>query len=75
MATRRYSLAPEGNDHQITDAVGSATVTAAIEVTIDWDTLISTYGLSHANAKRMALDALQNITNYIETSGWANFSG
>ena len=71
MATRLYSLNPQDNDHQITEAVGSATVTKRIELTVDWDSL-ATDGLSGQLARRSVLDALVNFANYIETSGKYN---
>lgn len=67
MATRRYSLNPETRADQITDAVGLATVTAAIELTVDWATIISTYGLSSAQAKVQVQMALEKIESYLES--------
>lgn len=62
---------PEDNDHQITEAVGSATASKNIEVTIDWDTMISE-GLSGQLARNRALDALRKIEAYIEGAGKFN---
>lgn len=67
MATRRYSLNPETRMDQITDAVGVATVTSAIELTVDWATIISTYGLSSAQAKAQVQIAIEKISNYLES--------
>ena len=67
MATRRYSLNPETRMDQIVDAVGLATVTASIELTVDWATIISTYGLTSATAKSMVQMALEKIESYLES--------
>ena len=71
MATRLYSLNPQDNDHQVTEAVGSATVTKRIELTVDWDSLASD-GLSGQAARRAVIDALTNFCNYLETTGKFN---
>lgn len=71
MATRLYSLNPQDNDHQVTEATGSAVVTKNIELTVDWDGL-ATAGLSGQLARRSVIDALTNFANYIETSGKYN---
>lgn len=70
MATRIYRANPEDNDHTITEAAGAAT-TKYIEVTIDWDSMIGA-GISGQQARRVAIDQLMNICNYIETSGKYN---
>ncbi|MBU7436515.1 hypothetical protein [Paraburkholderia fungorum] len=67
MATRRYSLNPETRTDQITDAVGLATVTASIELTVDWATIISTYGMTSAQAKVQVQMALEKIESYLES--------
>lgn len=66
MATRRYSLTPQASDYQVTDAVGAATVTASIELTVDWDTLITTNGLSAAQARLQVIAALKELESYLE---------
>ncbi len=67
MATRRYSLNPETRMDQITDAVGVATVTASIELTVDWTALITTDTLSSAQAKAQVQMALEKIESYLES--------
>jgi hypothetical protein len=67
MATRLYRCNPQDNDHTVTETAGSAT-TARIELTIDWDTMISD-GLSGQQARMQAMLALEKIAAYIETLG------
>lgn len=74
MATRRLSVAVEGNDHQVTDAVGAAVVTAPVELTIDTDALIAS-GLSSTQVRMQVLLALKKLHAYIETSGKFNMPG
>ncbi|QDX22130.1 hypothetical protein FP568_13265 [Pandoraea pnomenusa] len=74
MATRRLSIAVEGNDHQVTDAVGAAVVTAPVELTIDTDGLIAS-GLSSTQIRMQVLLALEKLHAYIETSGKFNMPG
>lgn len=71
MATRRYSLNVEDNDHTITDAVGLAVVTKSIELTVDWDGL-AVQGLSGQQARMQVLAALEKIHAYVETLGKYN---
>lgn len=74
MATRRYSVAVEGNDHQVTDAVGAAVVTAPVELTVDTDALIAS-GLSATQVRMQVLLAIEKLHAYIETSGKFNMPG
>ncbi|KAF7958213.1 hypothetical protein AWV80_01190 [Cupriavidus sp. UYMU48A] len=74
MATRRYSVAVEGNDHQVTDAVGAAVVTAPVELTVDTDALIAS-GLSSTQVRMQVLLAIEKLHAYIETSGKFNMPG
>lgn len=74
MATRRLSVAVEGNDHQVTDAVGAAVVTAPVELTVDTDALIAS-GLSSTQVRMQVLLALEKLGAYIETSGKFNMPG
>lgn len=66
MATRRYSVAPQDPDYGITEAVGAATVTKPIELTVDFAALAAS-GLSDVQAKLQVLMALQKMHAYIET--------
>lgn len=66
MATRRYAVNPQDADFQVTDAVGAATVSKAIELTVDFDAL-ATAGLSDVQVKLQVKMALDKLYNYIET--------
>ena len=71
MATRRYSINPEDQDHAVTDVAGSATAAKNIELTVDWDNL-ATLGLSGQQARLQVLAALERLHAYIESSGKFN---
>lgn len=71
MATRRYMINPEDQDHSITEAAGAATVSKNIELTVDWDNLI-VLGLSGQQARLQVLAALERLEAYIETTGKFN---
>ena len=71
MATRRYSLNPEDNDHSVTENIGAATVNKSIELTVDWDGLTA-LGLSGQHARLQVLTALERLHAYIETSAKFN---
>ena len=71
MATRRYMVNPQDSPHGVTEAVGAATVTKRIELTVDWDTLASD-GLSGQQARLQVMAALQKMADYIETLGKYN---
>ena len=74
MATRRYSLNPGDNDHQVTEAAGAAVATKFIELTVDYDGMIAA-GLSAAQARLQALSALEKFHAHIETAGKFNAAG
>ncbi|MCX4154995.1 MULTISPECIES: hypothetical protein [Paraburkholderia] len=67
MATRRYSLNPETRIDQIIDAAGIATVAGQIEVTVDWTALVTTNGMSAAQAKMQVQQALNKVESYLES--------
>lgn len=71
MATRRYMVNPQDNDHTLTEAVGAATVSKLIELTVDWDGLASA-GISGQQARMQVSQALQKLDAYIETTGKFN---
>ena len=71
MATRRYSINPEDQDHAVTDVVGAATAAKNIELTVDWDNL-ALLGLSGQQARLQVLAALERLHAYIESSGKFN---
>lgn len=71
MATRRYMANPQDASFQITEAVGEATVSKRIELTVDWDTL-ATDGLSGQAARLNVIGALAQFAEYIEQLGKYN---
>jgi hypothetical protein len=66
MATRRYSLNPGDNEYQVTEAVGAATATKAIELTVDLAVVTD----ANDKGKEAVLIALQDIENYILRGNW-----
>ena len=68
MATVRFSINPQDNDHQIVQAAGAAVVTKNIELTVDIGALAAA-GLSAPQIRLQTLMALTNLHNWIETSG------
>lgn len=71
MATKRYSLNPQDVMQSVTEATGLAVVTKSIELTVDWDGLISA-GLSGQQARLQVIAALEKFHAYIETTGKFN---
>lgn len=70
MATRRYSITPEGAAFQVVEAVGAATVTSSIEVTVDFGALAAqSPTMTGPQAKMIVETALQKVIEYIETNG------
>lgn len=63
MATRRYGLSAGETEFQVTEAVGSATVSDSIEVTVDFDA-------SARPSKNDVLQALEMIRNHIIKGNW-----
>lgn len=69
MATRRYSINPQDNDHSVTEAVGAAVVTKNIELTVDFDGMVAfTPTMTGPQAKMQVLLALEKLHAYIETT-------
>lgn len=69
MATRRYKLNPGETEFSVTEEVGAATNSKAIELTVDLATnLIS--GASRAVTKSEVLLALDMLKNHITKSNW-----
>jgi len=69
MATRRFSINPEDADFQITEAVGAATASKTIELTVDFGALAAA-GLSDVQAKMQVHQALEKLGNWIERGKW-----
>lgn len=73
MATRRYSVNPQDAEYQVTDAVGAATATKLIELTVDWDGLAAlTPAMSGQQARLQVLAALEKMHAHIEGAGKFN---
>lgn len=74
MATRLYSVNPEDNEFQITEAVGSANTTKNIELTVNLANSIITdsnvVGGTRAISKNEVILALRKMLNYLEKSSW-----
>lgn len=70
MATRRYSITPEAAAYQVVEAVGAATVTSAIELTVDLAALAAfSPTMTGPQAKMLVEQAVEKIIEYIETKG------
>ena len=65
MATRRYSLNTGDNEYQVTEAVGAATVTKGIELTVDLAVVTDTLG-----GKQAVLLALEIFRDYLLRGNW-----
>jgi hypothetical protein len=61
MATRRYSIERGDSYNDVVEAVGLATVTKEIEVTVDLATI---------NNKQQVLQGLEEIKKHIMKGGW-----
>lgn len=66
MATRRFSINPQDQYYQVTEAVGSATATKAIEVTVDLAVLTD----SSDKGKMAVVRGIQGLSDYILRSNW-----
>lgn len=64
MATRKYGVNAEDKAQDVTAAAGSAT-TKRVEVTVDWDSMISD-GLSGQQARLQVALAFEKIMAFIE---------
>ena len=63
MATRRYGLSKGETEFQVTEAVGSATSSDSIELTVDFDAAAKP-------DKKDVLQALDMLKNYILKGNW-----
>lgn len=64
--TRRYSINPQDEFYQIIEAVGAATATKAIELTVDFTALDAMPGVE----KAAVIKSLQRIEEYIIRGNW-----
>ena len=71
MATSRYSVAPGASLETVVQATGAATVTAAIELTVDCAaTIVTDSGTTRKISKEEVLLALEEFTQYIVRASW-----
>ena len=70
MATRRFSVAvgSGGDNSAVTEAVGAATATTAIELTVDLGNVLT--GATLPLSKQDVLQALQVLTDYVLEAQW-----
>lgn len=69
MATRRYSVAPGDADaYGITEAVGAATATKSIELTVDLANVVE--GNTRALQRQEVVTALEKLVDYIHQRNW-----
>jgi hypothetical protein len=69
MATRRYSVAPGDADaYGITEAVGAATATKSIELTVDLANVVE--GNTRALQRQEVVTALEKLVDYVRQSNW-----
>lgn len=72
MATVRLSISPTQREDQVTQAVGAATVTTNVELTIDLGTTMD--GGTRVISKEEVLLCLERMVDYI-TKGGTNLAG
>lgn len=70
MATRKYAVNAEDKPQDVTEADGAAT-TKRVEVTVDWDSMISD-GFSGQQARMQVQLAFEKVMSYIEQTGKFN---
>lgn len=76
MATIRFSLNPQDNDHQVVQAAGLAVVTKSIEITVDFDGMaVFTPNMSQTQRNMQVAIALRNFAAYLETTGKFSTAG
>lgn len=65
MATRRYSISIGDNEYSITEAVGAATATKEIELTVDLAVVTDVVG-----GKQAVVLALEKLLDYLLRGNW-----
>jgi hypothetical protein len=69
MATRRYSVQPGDADaYGITEAVGAATATKCIELTVDLGNVVE--GNTRPPNRQEVITALEKLFDYVRQSNW-----
>jgi hypothetical protein len=70
MATRLYSIGPNERVEDIVEAVGSATTTKSIELTVDLGAIKAAGNPSTSIYRDEVLHALMELHDYIQKSNW-----
>jgi len=70
MATRLYKYSPDQNETEITDGVGSAVASDAVEVTIELANTVYSEGSQRVISKEEVILGLEKIINYINAKPW-----
>jgi hypothetical protein len=70
MATRRYSASPNNTVESIVEAVGAATVTQPIELTVDLGAVKLTGNPGTGVTRDEVLTALKRIHDHIQKNIW-----
>jgi hypothetical protein len=70
MATRRFSIGPNERVEDVVEAVGAATATKSIELTVDLGNIKATGNPSQANYRDEVLHALMVFEDYIQKVNW-----
>jgi len=68
MSTVRFSFTPNNPPFNVVQAVGAATVTGPVELTVDLGNVQD--GASRALRRQDVLEAILKIQEYIERGGW-----
>lgn len=68
MATRLYSITPNNPPYAVVEAVGSATVSGPVELTVDLAAVMQ--GNTVAMARLVVLEQIQKIQEHIERGNW-----
>lgn len=70
MATVRFSVGPGKSLEDVTEAVGAATVSNAIEITIDQAAVVNDGGTTRSLTKAEVLLAIELLEDYIVRRNW-----
>lgn len=70
MATRRYSIGPNERVEDVVEAVGAATATKSIELTVDLGAIKGTGNPSTSIYRDELLASLLKIHDYIQKGLW-----
>ena len=70
MATRRYSIGPNERTEDVVEAVGAATATKSIELTVDLGAVKGTGNPSTSNYRDEVIAACYRFIDYIQKGNW-----